>query len=305
VFALPVLEHSRFVPPMQTSVEGLFAISSAHILNGTLNVNETLRLANRGAAWLIASRGRPPEKTPPAAQGWSRYWKPGPVPTRLHRWEVEYFLSRAEPLLNIRADDLVLDIGSGAGLLGELLAPRVREIHCLDLSATELNRGRIALASRRNIVFHQLDASRYTSLSLLGDRKFSLVVCLSVLQYYRSAEEIVELLSEIRQHAASGARLLIADLPQRSGPLSDTLCLLRTAARCGHLSEACEFLARATTSSHRWFRRRLGLTIYTRAFLEEVLTRLGMGGEVLAGQLTQFSGRLHLLVRFPPGGGNE
>jgi protoporphyrinogen oxidase len=45
VFALSTLHYSRHVPPVQTSTPGMFIVNSAQIVNGTLNVNETLRLA--------------------------------------------------------------------------------------------------------------------------------------------------------------------------------------------------------------------------------------------------------------------
>lgn len=49
VFALPTLGYSSRLPPMTTSVPGLHIVNSAHILNGTLNVNETLALAERAS----------------------------------------------------------------------------------------------------------------------------------------------------------------------------------------------------------------------------------------------------------------
>jgi protoporphyrinogen oxidase len=54
VFALPTLGYSRRLPPISTSVPGLHVVNSAHILNGTLNVNETLELAEREARRLAA-----------------------------------------------------------------------------------------------------------------------------------------------------------------------------------------------------------------------------------------------------------
>jgi len=45
VFPLPVLNYSSGLPSMKTSVDGLYIVNSAHIVNGTLNVNETVRLA--------------------------------------------------------------------------------------------------------------------------------------------------------------------------------------------------------------------------------------------------------------------
>jgi protoporphyrinogen oxidase len=47
VFPLPVLDYSAYLPSINTSVAGLYVVNSAHIVNGTLNVNETVQLAER------------------------------------------------------------------------------------------------------------------------------------------------------------------------------------------------------------------------------------------------------------------
>ena len=47
VFPLPTLNYSADLPPVKTSLENVFAINSAQITNGTLNVNETVQLAER------------------------------------------------------------------------------------------------------------------------------------------------------------------------------------------------------------------------------------------------------------------
>ena len=60
VFASPVLDYSRRLPPVTTSVPGLHVWNSAHIVNGTLNVNDTIQLAQRGARELLASRLKRP-----------------------------------------------------------------------------------------------------------------------------------------------------------------------------------------------------------------------------------------------------
>jgi protoporphyrinogen oxidase len=57
VLALSTLGYSARLPPIATSVPGLHLVSSAHIVNGTLNVNETVELAERVAARLGADRG--------------------------------------------------------------------------------------------------------------------------------------------------------------------------------------------------------------------------------------------------------
>ena len=49
VFPIPTLGYSDRVPPVHTSLPGVFLVNSSQIVNGTLNVNETLQLAERGA----------------------------------------------------------------------------------------------------------------------------------------------------------------------------------------------------------------------------------------------------------------
>jgi len=58
VFPLPVLDYSRQMPPMSSSCPGLHFVNAAQIVNGTLNVNETIGLAERAAVALLASDGR-------------------------------------------------------------------------------------------------------------------------------------------------------------------------------------------------------------------------------------------------------
>lgn len=47
VFPIPTLNYSEQLPPIKTSLENVFIVNSAQITNGTLNVNETIQLAER------------------------------------------------------------------------------------------------------------------------------------------------------------------------------------------------------------------------------------------------------------------
>lgn len=47
VFAVSTLDYSESLPPVATSIPGVFLVNSAHIAHGTLNVNETIALADQ------------------------------------------------------------------------------------------------------------------------------------------------------------------------------------------------------------------------------------------------------------------
>jgi protoporphyrinogen oxidase len=53
VLAISTLNYSQNLPPMLTSIPGVAIVNSAHIVNGTLNVNETVQLAERGVKVLL------------------------------------------------------------------------------------------------------------------------------------------------------------------------------------------------------------------------------------------------------------
>lgn len=55
VLAVSTLHYSSRLPSMTTSLPGVHLVNSAHILNGTLNANETVQLAERVAAQLLAT----------------------------------------------------------------------------------------------------------------------------------------------------------------------------------------------------------------------------------------------------------
>lgn len=70
VYVLPALGYSEHVPKIRTTLPGVFVVNSSQIVNGTLNVNETVRLAEDALPILLdpevveVSRGCRPVVTP-------------------------------------------------------------------------------------------------------------------------------------------------------------------------------------------------------------------------------------------------
>lgn len=57
VLAVPTLNYSDKLPPMATSLLGLYIVNSAQIVNASLSVNESVSLANEAADFLVAAEG--------------------------------------------------------------------------------------------------------------------------------------------------------------------------------------------------------------------------------------------------------
>ncbi|WP_282605678.1 NAD(P)/FAD-dependent oxidoreductase [Pelagibius sp. Alg239-R121] len=59
VLAVSTLNYSEKLPPMATSIPGLYIVNSAQIVNGSLSVDESVNLANEASAFLIATEQVP------------------------------------------------------------------------------------------------------------------------------------------------------------------------------------------------------------------------------------------------------
>jgi protoporphyrinogen oxidase len=56
VFPIPTLNYSERLPSMTTTLAGVHIVNSAHIINGTLNVNETVQLAEKAVERLRSAQ---------------------------------------------------------------------------------------------------------------------------------------------------------------------------------------------------------------------------------------------------------
>ena len=45
VMAIPTIRYSEILPPMKSTVDGLYVVNSSYILRGNLNVNESITIA--------------------------------------------------------------------------------------------------------------------------------------------------------------------------------------------------------------------------------------------------------------------
>ena len=64
VFPLPTVGYSATVSPPATSVPGLYLVNSSQIVNGTLNVEETLAVAELGLTAIADAEATRPAETP-------------------------------------------------------------------------------------------------------------------------------------------------------------------------------------------------------------------------------------------------
>lgn len=102
----------------------------------------------------------------------------------------------------------VLDIGSGDGVLAELLYQRAKTYTCIDSSKTVINAAKKRLSYAKNISYYVANMHQ-----LKLTKKFDTVFMLHVLTYSNQAEQAVKQASE---NLKSGGKLLISTLNKHS-----------------------------------------------------------------------------------------
>lgn len=172
--------------------------------------------------------------------GWIEYWNRDDFLGRLKLWELNarVFLKRAEGAIEFKKEDTVLDIGSGPGELAFALAGRVQSVLAVDTAPQFVAMARERCRPLTNVEV-SLPAEDYTDLTFFG-RRFSLFLCLSVVQYYNHVGEVEALIRSAQKVASPGARMLIADLNLKRGPAGffwDAVCSIAAGVRDGYAAD--------------------------------------------------------------------
>lgn len=228
---------------------------------------------------------------------WIRFWKTQNVFTPLSFDKcMEIFIEGTESLLRYDKSDEVLDIGCGPGALEARLKNRVTSIDALDVSENYLDFCRARFKGAPNLTFHRLDSSNYTELSAVGSKKFSLITCLSVIQYYRSKDDVEKLIRNTLQAAKPGARIFISDIPCRTSLVYEVFTHLYEGLKRRYFFKMLAMLARARFSDYTQVRKESGILSYSEAELRALADKLGVRAQILTQRLTTNGGRLHLFI---------
>lgn len=147
------------------------------------HLNDVLALRASGENWPDSVAG-----------DMERHYSPG------RTWE-----ATARALVQLIDAGRVLDIASGDGVMGELLANQARQIDCIDLSARVVEAGRERVARLENVCFHQGDMHQLP----FKAASFDTVLLMHALTY---SPQPAKALAEAARVLAPGGRLIAATL---------------------------------------------------------------------------------------------
>ncbi len=227
---------------------------------------------------------------------WARFWSDqSTFDDEFLGHNVNVFLENSAGLMDYSAEDRILDIGCGPGHLLEALAPKVDKVCGVDVSSKYVRQCRSRLAGFRNAQVEQLGED-YTDLSILGEQRFTKIICLSVIQYYQEKNDVRRLMAAVKRVAEPKSRFLIADILVDTGLLEDVYSVLRTTFREHMFLQTVKFLWRAQFGQYADLRRKMGLLNFSGEELSEMARDENLESELIVKRLTVNDNRSHIMI---------
>ncbi len=207
------------------------------------------------------------------------------------------FLKKVDNHIQVLPNHIVLDIGSGPGHLEDAWHNRVAEIHGLDISERYNTLGKEKHKNNPNVFFHQLNPNDYLNFSVVENTKFDIVILMSVLQYFKSKNEVFTLLQNIKNITKKGSQILICDLMVHQGMLSDVVSILWKSIFTGRFFSILIFFYKLRFSKYYQIRKKQGLLIIPEIEWLEMCNELNLNAGFLKESITLQKDRKSLLIK--------
>jgi len=236
------------------------------------------------------------------SENWIEYWNEDDFwySSKLWKVNVEMFRHRAEKITGFGKNDAILNVGCGPGYLEALLAPRVKSILAVDTSEHYIEMCRENCRMHPNVSADILNKNNYTDLTIFN-QSFSLILCVSVVQYYKSMDEVESLIRSAKKIAKPGARMLIADLPLKRGLpgfMWDAFGSLMMSIKEGYLPSLlyaayAKYFRKAKYGS---FSNESNVLSFTIRDVKSLIERMGLNAAIIRHSLSIYANRPSILI---------
>ncbi len=231
---------------------------------------------------------------------WISYWDQDKFWAQSKIWALNasLFMRGVSSFMNFSKKDSVLDIGCGPGFVAELLAPTVGSYAGADTSEALLSKARERCSLFSNASFKLLP-EKYTELNT--SQQFSVFLCVSVIQYYASISEVLDLVRSAQRISLPNGRMLLADIPQPrnfSEKCLDFIASLGRSVQKGYASEYLKVILRLPFSDyHKITKTKRVLEIPINQLAENV-SAMGFKTTIIHPSVSICANRPSLLIQF-------
>ena len=133
---------------------------------------------------------------------------------------------------------------------------------------------------------------------MVADKKFSIVVVMSVLQYYKNKAEVIDLINNIKEVCAPGAVVLVCDLMVKESFLKEVVQVLKNAFREGKLFSVLSLFYNLRFSNYYKVKKEAGFLILSEQEWQGIITTLNLNATFVKEPITLQKDRKSLIIKF-------
>ncbi|HEX8059528.1 MAG TPA: methyltransferase domain-containing protein [Cyclobacteriaceae bacterium] len=185
---------------------------------------------------------------------WSSFWKkPNNAFNSVMKVSTDFFSRKLAKRYPFKAGESILDYGCGPGfLVGNLVAAGVK------VTGADINESFLE-ENRKNFSgcdFIRISAEPATTLKILSEKlygkQFDRIILLSIIQYFRSQQEVEEVVRFLKGYLKAGGQMIIADvIDEKTSSARDAMGIFIQCVRQGRILAFASFILYLQGSDYR------------------------------------------------------
>ncbi len=191
---------------------------------------------------------------------WGNYWKENPkLFMKVMEKSTEFVAEKLELHQLINKSTHLFDFGCGPGYLANALKGKINSYYGVDISAKYIEIAKEKCKKNKEFVFRELPLEEsISSLTLLKQEgnQFDTIIILSVIQYFKTKEDVLELIENSKALLSSGGKILLVDvIENEKGLWKDALSVMLHSIKHGYFFSFIQFMFRAKLSKYNSLRK--------------------------------------------------
>jgi 2-polyprenyl-3-methyl-5-hydroxy-6-metoxy-1,4-benzoquinol methylase len=224
--------------------------------------------------------------------GWGNFWKDQRKSFyAVMKMATGYFVSKFEKLYPLQPTDEILDYGCGPGFVGDSLAGRQIQLTGADINEFFIEECRKNHPASRFLLINTDTATNKKILAeALNGKQFDYILLLSIIQYFKSTNDLDEVTGLLRAYLKPQGKLIIADvLDENTSSLKDAFSLLVHCIKKGRIRAFVGFISYLLFSDYRKISKQNKLLLVSEQTIRTIATRHGLQCKKVNGLTLQSS----------------
>ena len=230
--------------------------------------------------------------------GWDNFWKDQRQSFyAVMKMATGYFVTKFEQQYHLKSTDDIFDYGCGPGFVADSLAGKNIQLTGADINEFFIEACRKNHpASRFLLITTDAAANKKILEEELKEKQFDYVLLVSIVQYFKSANDLEEVISLLRRYLKTSGKMIIADmLDENTSSIRDAFSLFIHCIKKGRIGAFVGFISYLLFSDYRKISKQNKLLLVSEQAIRDMATRNELHCEKVNGLTLQRSRSNYIL----------